>query len=529
MTIVPSAKGLRAPWLRVRRAARGAASVTAPSTAGLPLAALACVAACATADPPPGGEQDGTPPLVTEVTPQPGSTLQDLRQPAVFHFDERISERDVAASVLVSPRTGDFRVEKGRQDVRVRQVGGWSPGVVYRVTLLPGIADMFGNARSQPVELVFSTGPEIPPTVLGGVVTDRMTGQVVAGAAVAAVPVGDTVAYVAIADGEGFFAIRFLPPGRYDLRGLRDADGDWAIGAYEPRAERAVDVAAGDTLVEPLALLAPDTTVATLVRVEYVDSVTLRLDFDDALDPEDPQPDLAVRVVGTSNGQEPRATPMAPHVLEETLNAEAAAEAEAAAAAGEAADTAAFAPEVGEPGDSAAAPAPDEDGGLLGRAVRGRAAADTAAAVAPRDTLGAPTPRDTLGAPTPQDTLGALALGQGAERTAAGPPRPAIDVPRAPDGTPLPTRAWYVRLSAPLRPGATYSVFVAGARNVHGLLPGGGEAEITAPVPEAPDEEPPPEEDPPADGVPPPESDPPAEGVPPPDGDPPAEPSPGAR
>ncbi|HUG01033.1 MAG TPA: Ig-like domain-containing protein [Longimicrobiales bacterium] len=502
MTIVPGAKGPRAPRLRVRRAARGAASVTAPSAAGLPLAALACVAACATADPPPGGEQDGTPPLVTEVTPQPGSTLQDLREPAVFHFDERISERDVAASVLVSPRTGDFRVEKGRQEVRVRQVGGWSPGIVYRVTLLPGIADMFGNARSQPVELVFSTGPEIPPTVLGGVVTDRMTGQVVPGAAVAAVPVGDTVAYVAIADGEGFFAIRFLPPGRYDLRGLRDADGDWAIGAFEPRAERAVDVVAGDTLVEPLALLAPDTTVATLVRVEYVDSVTLRLDFDDALDPEDPQPDLAVRVVGAPNGQEPRATPMAPHVLEETLNAE------AEAAAGEAADTAAFAREVGEPGDSAAAPAPDEDEGLLGRAVRGRAAVDTAAAVAPQD---------TLGAPAPQDTLGALALGQGAERTAAGSPRPPIDVPRAPDGTPLPTRAWYVRLSAPLRPGATYSVFVAGARNVHGLLPGGGEAEITVPVPEAPDEEPPPEEDPPAEGVPPPEE------------DPPAKPSPGAR
>lgn len=450
------------------RAIRAALAAPASATRAIPVALAALAfAACATADPPPGGEEDRTPPLVTEVAPEPGSTLADLRDPAVFHFDERISERDVAASVLVSPRTGDFRVEKGRREVRVRQAGGWSPGIVYRVTLLPGISDMFGNPRAEAAELVFSTGPEISPTVLGGVVTDRMTGQPVPGAAVAATPVGDTVAYVAIADAEGFFAIRFLPPGPYDLRGLRDADGDWTIDAFEPRDQRAVEVAAGDTLVEPLALLAPDTTAATLVRAEFVDSVTLLLAFDDGLDPEDPQADLTVRVLGTSTAHEPAATPLAPHALEALLGAAAGAARDSAAAADSAALAAPGAPEAP---DTAAA----DDDGLLGRPADRAPPADTAAAAAGRDE------------PAP--------AGRGVGPGIVGALPPGVEVPRAPDGSRLPTRSWYARLSEPLVAGATYAVLVAGARNVHGLPSGGGEAEVAVPLPEpedAPDEQPP--------------------------------------
>jgi hypothetical protein len=331
---------------------------------------------------------------------------------------------------------------------------------------------------------VFSTGPEIPPTVLGGVVTDRLTGQPVAGAAVVALPEADTVPYVAIADQEGFFAIRFLPPGPYVLRGLRDGDGDWRVGAAEPRDERAVEVAAGDTLVEPLALLVPDTTPPSLVRAEFVDSVTVRLDFDDALDPEDPQASLEVRVVGTADGHEPRATAIAPHLVEEAFEAERAAlaaEDSAAAAAAAAADSARRA----EAQDSTAEGEP-----LLG------AEADS---VAP-------------GPAVPAVTRAARP---------AAPPR--IDVPRGPDGLPLPTREWYVRLDGPLAPGATSLAFVTGARNVHGLGEGGGEAEFTAPLPEPPpDEVAPPEgaAPPPPDGEAPPplgdEPDP-GQGAPPPD------------
>ncbi|HSM37449.1 MAG TPA: Ig-like domain-containing protein [Longimicrobiales bacterium] len=438
---------------------------------------LGIATGCATADPPPGGEEDRVPPVVISVTPEPGSTISDLGTDVEFAFDERLSERGVASSVLVSPRTGDFRVDKGGREIRVRQAGGWSPGIVYRVTLLPGVGDLFGNARSQPVELVFSTGPEIPGTVLGGVVTDRMTGAPLAGAAVAAVQPGDTVPYVAIADEEGFFAIRFLPPGPYVLRGFRDGNGDWAVGAQEPRDEIAVEVTPEDTLVAPLALLFPDTTPPSLVRAEWVDSVTVRLDFDDALDPEDPQASLSVRVVGTTAGHEPGATPIAPHVLEAALlAADSAAAAAADSVAGGEADAA---PGPGEPpGPGAADPDAGRDA-LLGAEIDSLAAAGA-------DSLAGPAPP-----PVPRAQRGA---------------GPAIDVARGPDGAPLPTREWYVRLDAPLVPGATYLVFVSGARNVQGAGDGGGEVELAVPeaAPEpAPEDVPP---DPLPEGAAPPDS-----------------------
>ncbi|MEN8375338.1 MAG: Ig-like domain-containing protein [Gemmatimonadota bacterium] len=465
--------------MRAGEKAPAARSVARRPYRRLALLAGALASACATANPPPGGEQDRLPPRVIEVSPEPGSSLRDLRSAVVFKFDERISERGIEGSILVSPRAGEFKVDKGGSELRVRQDGGWSPGVVYRVTLLPGVADLFGNARAEAVELVFSTGPEVPATVLGGVVSDRMTGQPVAAAAVAATPVGDTVPYVAMTDEQGFFAIRFLPEGAYDLRALRDGDGDWTVDAFEPRDERAVQVASGDTLVETLALLAPDTSSAILVRAEFVDSFTLRLDFDDALDPQDAQPDLIARVVDESTRAEIGSTAFAPHALQELLTRQVE-DARAAADSAAAPDSAAV-PDSAAAADSAAAPEPEDDpgAGLLGREAgedaAGADSADADVTAAAPDSAGA-VDRAAAG---PGAGRGGIPLGAG-----LGAPPPPIEVPRGPAGEPLPTREWYLRLAAPLTPGAAYAVSVAGVRNVHGLGGGAGDARFSAPVPQ---------------------------------------------
>ncbi|HSM59997.1 MAG TPA: hypothetical protein VK849_04330, partial [Longimicrobiales bacterium] len=78
---------------------------------------------------------------MVRTEPDTLARVEAFRGPVRFHFDERISERVEGGSlddaVLVSPRTGEVRVSHGRTDISVELSGGFRPGLVYRVTLLP--------------------------------------------------------------------------------------------------------------------------------------------------------------------------------------------------------------------------------------------------------------------------------------------------------------------------------------------------------------------------------------------------------
>jgi hypothetical protein len=180
---------------------------------------LAVAAGCARSYPPPGGEQDATSPRLLNTSPEPLATLPDFSGPVVFRFEERLSERGFSeALVVVSPLDGALRVDRGRSEVRVEIDGGWRPNRVYRVVILPGLRDMFGNARSEPIELVFSTGPPVPSTAIAGIVVDPISERAARNPIVNAIRRADSAAYMAVGDTAGFFALRHLPLGVYDLR-----------------------------------------------------------------------------------------------------------------------------------------------------------------------------------------------------------------------------------------------------------------------------------------------------------------------
>ena len=105
--------------------------------------------ACASQEDPTGGPQDLRPPVIVRTDPDTFGSLENLGDQVSFHFDERISERaaggDLENAVSVSPNTGDIRVHHGRSSIRVEIEGGFRPGLVYRVTLLPVLSDLFGN------------------------------------------------------------------------------------------------------------------------------------------------------------------------------------------------------------------------------------------------------------------------------------------------------------------------------------------------------------------------------------------------
>jgi len=268
---------------------RGGGSPLRPSVRiALGLLAVLAGAACARPGAPTGGPPDMRPPVVMVTVPPALADVPGFRGPVRFDFDERISEQvgggRLQDAVIVSPLTGDVRVRHGRRSLLVDMEGGFRDGVVYRITLLPGVRDLFGNALRDPFELVFTTGAEAEETVLAGEVWDRVTGRGLADLALQAIG-ADSLVHVASSGDGGIYAFRYLPGGRYTLTAFQDNDRNRVPGPTEVQGSLELSVSSGDTLFVDVPVLLPDTTAAILLGAEPLDSVTLVLRFDDYLDP----------------------------------------------------------------------------------------------------------------------------------------------------------------------------------------------------------------------------------------------------
>lgn len=413
------------------------------------LLAAVWLGGCAHAVPPPGGEEDREPPRVISTTPEHLAVVEPSRDAVIFRFDERISERGLEDPVLVSPETGAVKVSRGRSELRVRVENGWKPGLVYQVTLLPVVQDMFGNPIPEPVVVAFSTGAEIPNTVVAGLAMDRLTGGPVArNLRVEATRQSDSTRYVAVGDTAGFFAFRYLPPGKYDLISYHDGNRNRRLDYSEPMFGGVIEVGAADTTLLELPLLAQDTTPARLTRAEARDSMTVAVTFDDAIDPDLSLVDVRVRV-----HELPDSTPVPIGIILHHHEYEAAQRTRMAAAR-DSADAAEAASPPEAPPDSAARARTEV--GRVGRPGRaGRALAD------------------------PSDVAR-----RAAEEPEPGPEAAAEDSVKPP----LPARELVVILGRALEPETRYHVEVEGLTNIAGLTGGGGSAVFVAPKrPEPPD------------------------------------------
>ena len=242
------------------------------------------VAACAQPSPPPGGPQDRDAPRVDSTRPVHGAIVPELDGSVVFFFDEKLGERGARDAVMVSPETGLPVLERDGSELKVHLEGGWKPNTVYRVIITPGIQDRFGNPRREPAEVVFSTGPPLLPTAIAGLVTDRLTGRPVAEARVVALS-ADSVPHSTVTDTAGFFGLRFLPIGSYQVFAYEDQNRNRQLEYREKQSSQNVTLSAADTQVVTFEILARDSTPARLLRAESRDSVEVRLFFDDYIDP----------------------------------------------------------------------------------------------------------------------------------------------------------------------------------------------------------------------------------------------------
>ncbi len=260
--------------------------------------------ACASTGAPPGGPPDEKPPVILSVYPESGAVVPNLRGDAVIQYDGVIDEMSGGASgaaaglasrVLLSPTRGPVKVSWHRSSIHVKPDEGWKPGRVYRLEVLPGIADLRRNINKEGLVLVFSTGPEIPTATLTGVAVQWVEQRALTGGLIRAVPLPDTIAYLTLTDSSGAFRLDRLPRGRYAVYAVADQNNNRLRDRREAYDSALVTLDSTSNLV--LWAFSHDTTGPRLRQVDQIDSSTVRLTFSQPLDPGWPIDSLRVRVL----------------------------------------------------------------------------------------------------------------------------------------------------------------------------------------------------------------------------------------
>lgn len=271
--------------------------------------------ACANAIAPEGGPPDILPPLLLRVSPEAGDT--SVRPKVVaLQFDEVISETpkgstELAGLVFISPRSGDLEVDWKRSRLEIRPKSGFRDSTVYTITIRPGVQDLRGNVIDTAMTFVFSTRGEIPRTSVTGVVFDWPAGKGARNALVEAISVVDTtVAYITVSDSVGRFAMKYVPPGQYVVRGFIDRNNNRSLERTE--LWDTVRIPLLDSAAVELYSFIHDTTPVRITEIAVQDSGRrMRLTFDKPLAPGQlyTPPQFSIRSL-------PDSTPMAQRVVQ---------------------------------------------------------------------------------------------------------------------------------------------------------------------------------------------------------------------
>jgi hypothetical protein len=211
-------------------------------------------------------------------------------------FAEPLSGTSGLERRLVASPAFRYRVDAGFSVIKIRPRDGWRKGVVYYFQLPSGIADLLGNRTDEPIEIIFSTGPPVPDTRVSGTVTQRVDGGAVTDARILFFNVaGDSIPYTAVTERSGEFELITLPPDDYWAFAFSDLNRDLLLQRlFEPYDSVLLQLEPAGVAALTFRIVEPDTTPPVLARVQAVEDSTLRLEFDDYLDPDQ---DLDVVIV----------------------------------------------------------------------------------------------------------------------------------------------------------------------------------------------------------------------------------------
>ena len=259
--------------------------------------AAGLVLACASVGDPPGGPPDVAPPRIISIQPESGAVVPNFNDEITIQFDETIEEQATGGSrgsgggegvggleqqILLSPVHGRVNVSWHRSRITVKPKEGWKRRV-YRLDVLPGFYDLRRNRFDSSATVLFSRGPAIGHARIGGIALKWVEQSILLRALIEAVPLPDSVGYLTMADSGGQFNIENLQPGQYIVYATADANNDRRRGLRE--AYDSVEVTVDSSTNVALYTFPHDTVPPRPRTATFVDSVTVRLEFSQPLDP----------------------------------------------------------------------------------------------------------------------------------------------------------------------------------------------------------------------------------------------------
>jgi hypothetical protein len=260
---------------------------------------------CARMGPPPGGPPDKAPPTLVSTYPESLGVYPGFKGSVDFQFDETLSEggtpnlgtgtSELERLVLVSPSQKVPDVGWHRSRLSVKPGEGFRPNRVYRVELLPGVKDIRNNAEDTTVVVTFTTGAPLPTARLQGRVIDWPARQPARLALIQALLMPDSLPYLILTDSAGRYDLEPLPAGRYLVFAVVDQNHNRRLESRE--LFDSVTVGEGVGAVPALWLQPHDTVPPRIQAITLADSTGALVQFTGPLDPYQPPPFGAVRLL----------------------------------------------------------------------------------------------------------------------------------------------------------------------------------------------------------------------------------------
>jgi hypothetical protein len=161
--------------------------------------------------------------------------------------------------------------------------------------MLPGLADMRGNAMKQGRSIVFSTGQQFPRFSVLGRVFDWAAERPAPNAFVEAMSLPDSTRFVGVSDSLGAFDVGPLGEGTYVVRALIDQNDNRAVDRSEKWDTTRVTVSGVRTPIEMRAI-ERDSEPPVIFDITAPDTLSLQIAFDKPIDPNQPLTPALIRV-----------------------------------------------------------------------------------------------------------------------------------------------------------------------------------------------------------------------------------------
>ena len=207
-----------------------------------------------TTTPPSGGDKDTIPPVITGISPLPGTVNVPVHNTTItITFNEYVTVKD-PKSIFLSPplaKTPKYKI-RGKSIV-VYFESDLDSNKTYTLDLTNAIADNNEGNMFPGYTLMFSTGDKIDSMAMTGVVRDCSTLQPVKGATVMLYKdLGDSAVFKSRPDAAvktddwGFFSLRNIADTTYRLYAVKDESSN---NIYDPENDR---IAFVDSIIRPV-------------------------------------------------------------------------------------------------------------------------------------------------------------------------------------------------------------------------------------------------------------------------------------